>query len=539
MNLRQKLLIPFIFISMFLFMQSVYALDVTINSVRTFSSLDGSADDSDASANGIFTVNGNLLLNNNGSITCNDPASPIGANACPIKINVSGSTEMLAGSSIFAENRVGGGSGGNIEIVAVGNIALRSSNASAVGAIISSSKTAGAGDTGVAGNIKLNATSTNSDIILENGSKVVADANGKAGIITMEAGRFILVDGVVSSTGATTVGKGGPITIDAACDVKLGNTSIVSSVGQDPGADLVHLEAGCQVSVFGLVRSSGPGHTTGIARRCFDADGSGPNAPIRPDKPSSSTGCVEIWAGDNLTIDSTGAHNGEISADVGLSGGSNGRGWIDLYTRGKAVIISDENSGLYDCVKRITDFAVHANNCLGSGGKGGLINVKSTQGEIKATGPVIQADDILAGGNGGNIDIESARDTSLDSSSLFARGDFNQAGGFGAGGKIGTNATISVPGIRSFNGMISWQNGAGDVRPTGTNQFIPAANRGEVVYQDCTLGAVNVAGTSFPNNGPSTTPTELIDSCGGQPALPAYVTLPECSCRPPPPVCPQ
>ena len=542
MSLKQNVLVIVTLCLMFLFAQSTFAIDVTINSSKTFSGLDGSADDNDTSANGIFTVDGNLLLKNGGSITCNDPISPVNEDACPIKINLTGSMEMLAGSSIFAENRIGGGSGGNIEIIARGNITLRGSNDSVLGAIISSSKIAGAGDTGTAGNITMNATSSASDIIIEDGSKVIADARGKAGTITMASNHFIVINGLVSSNGTTTAGKGGPITIDAGCDVRLSDEGVVSSRGTDPGAELVHLEAGCQVAIFGLVQSTGSGHQTGIARRCFDADGSGPNLPNRPDKPASSTTCVEIWAGDNLTIDNSGSRNGEISADVGLSGGASGRGWIDLYSRENVTIISDENSGLYDCDDRVTDFAVHANHCLGNG-KGGLINVKSTENTISATGSVIQADNLPSGGAGGDINIESARNILIDSSNLFARGDFNQAGGYGLGGKIGANTTIGgVPGIRSFNGLISWQNGIGDVRPTGTDSVspvLPSANRGGIVYQDCVGGVVDISGTSFPNNGlPATTPIELTDTCGGQPALPIYVTLPECPCEPSPPVCP-
>ena len=66
---------------------------VTINTVRNFSGvggLDGSLDDADGTANGIFTVSGNLTIACGGSIVCNDPAAPTTAGACPIRINVTG-----------------------------------------------------------------------------------------------------------------------------------------------------------------------------------------------------------------------------------------------------------------------------------------------------------------------------------------------------------------------------------------------------------------------------------------------------------------
>ncbi|MEK7880220.1 MAG: hypothetical protein AAB285_10210, partial [candidate division NC10 bacterium] len=135
-------------------------------------------------------------------------------------------------------------------------------------------------------------------------------------------GNIITIDGLVSSRGGTTIGRGGQITVDAECDLTISDTGVVSSRGQDPGADRVHLEGGCAVRIFGLVESTGPGHgPIPGANLC--------HAPQRPDKPLNSTACVEVWAGDSLAIDSVSLSNGQISADTAQSGGVAGRGWID------------------------------------------------------------------------------------------------------------------------------------------------------------------------------------------------------------------
>src|SRR5262245_5107702 len=91
------------------------AQDVTLTGVNSFSSLDGSAEDHDGSVNGVFTVDGDLVLD--GIIQCNDDLPlPGSASACPIAITVSGGLTLEPGSAISAENRRGAGSGGNITL---------------------------------------------------------------------------------------------------------------------------------------------------------------------------------------------------------------------------------------------------------------------------------------------------------------------------------------------------------------------------------------------------------------------------------------
>ena len=104
--------------------QGLAAGDMTINTARTFASLDGSADDDDGLVNGVFTKNANLTIANGGSITCDENGTT--ASACPIKIHVTGNMEIQAGGSVHAENLGGnGGQGGNITIDVDGNFTMR------------------------------------------------------------------------------------------------------------------------------------------------------------------------------------------------------------------------------------------------------------------------------------------------------------------------------------------------------------------------------------------------------------------------------
>src|SRR2546426_915348 len=81
--------------------------NVTISAPTTFGSLDGSLLDADGSANGVFTVDGDLTITGTGSITCNDPSSPTGNSACPMTIHVTGNMEIQGGGSVLAENNFG------------------------------------------------------------------------------------------------------------------------------------------------------------------------------------------------------------------------------------------------------------------------------------------------------------------------------------------------------------------------------------------------------------------------------------------------
>lgn len=474
-----------------------------------------------------IAIGGDLLLDGSGATGAKISSSnPTGAANGPraagnITINVpSGKIDLNSGSAIAASTTYAGSPGGNINITAAGNIALHGDGAN--GAKITADQVAGScTGSGHGGNVTL--TSTGGNITTEQGSAITVNAKCSAGEIKILAPLGAIdVDGLVESfSGLTGVGAnqppgGGPITIKAACILTISATGKVSSRGLDPGADLVHLE-GCNVEVDGLVESTGSGHAI-------------PNSPPnhldgsnRPDKPSTSTGGVEIWAGGSLTIDSLSAA-GEINADIGITGGPQGRGWIDLFARGDIRIIGDTTGA----------FAVHANGGIQQNtDDGGLVTVKSKSGKVTASGLALQADATSAGSNGGIVTVQAATDVNLNSASLFARGDFVQTGGFGHGGTVN---------VRAFTGGVSWATGVGNVQATGVS--VPAAMDGKINITHC-IGYT--PGATFPTNGGPDPgfPNIVMDCTGAAPFFPCeapgsgcipYVVLPDCqACLPPPP----
>ncbi|MCE9643624.1 right-handed parallel beta-helix repeat-containing protein [Candidatus Parcubacteria bacterium] len=478
---------------------------LTVGSPMLYSTL--AANDGGADISILEVVN--LTIQDGGSINANDPAVPPNAGASPpIVIQASGNVLIEADTNagddpstggtntgIFAENRISGGLGGNITLTVGGSLAMES------GATISSSDTAGGNPnpTG-SGDITID---VNGAIDVRTGAFIAAgyfDSNpGSGGAIDIKTqvgdidiDGFVLSQSHLSGTGAVQAPGGGTIFITAGVKDNLGShltisdTGVVSSKGKDPGADLVHLQ-GCGVTIFGLVESTGAGHAI-------------PNNPpnhldgtFRPDKPANSTGGVEVWAGHSITIDSTGSHNGEINADIGITGGTQGIGWIDLFSRDGAIKIIGDVTG---------PFAVHANGGLQQNtDAGGLVTVKSTKSEIIASGLAIQADSTTGGSNGGVIVVEALGNVNLNTATISAQGDTNPVGGLGDGG------TLSV---RSFAGNISWTSGTGDVRPDGTINL--------TAFGTITLGATFAAGS----------PNQFNDISGGRPTLPDYVILPLC-----------
>ena len=479
--------------------------DVVIAFPTSFSSLDGSGQDSDNTANGVFTVHGDLTITNGGAITCNDdlPLAPNG-DACPIRLNVAGSLTIENGGSVLAENRRSGGDGGNIFLNVGGDLSLQAAGGGLRGGIISASKLSGAGDTGVGGDATIHVAG---DVAVGAGAQILANASGEAGAIEV-TGRTVEIAGVVSSNGSSTIGRGGPISIASSCDLTVEDSGVISSRGQGPGADLVHLQ-GCIVTIYGLVESTGPGHQNAAGKNLC-------NDPPRPGHPPNSTACVEVWAGAVLTIDSMPPHNGEVNTDTALSGGTSGRGWSEFFAN-EDISVSGDISG---------HFAVHANQPTLTNGHGGQIILRSTWGAIHASGFALQADAAPPGGHGGYVELKSGREIALYEASITARGDFNQAGGFGTGGRI----------VMSAGGPLSWPSGLGDFRPTGTDVGIQ--ERGSIFLSACFMLSAN---PSFPSLGTPTSPVAssiFETSLCLQPQYPPdYTHLPPQSCcgRPTPP----
>src|SRR5262249_22737590 len=157
----------------------------------------------------------------------------------------------------------------------------------------------------------------------ENGSELRSSAQCQAGQIIIDAGAEAFIDGIVSSTssqsgtGAKQGPGGGPITITAACHTTISDNATVSSRGQDPGADLVHIAGGCQVDIFGFIEStSGHAEPNNPANHC----GASANRPHPGLSEGEPTGCIELWSGGSLFIDRK-SHQGELSTDPTQKGG--------------------------------------------------------------------------------------------------------------------------------------------------------------------------------------------------------------------------
>ena len=448
------------------------------------------------------------------------------AAASPFTLNVTGNFTMATGSVVDGSSNVNPGKGADITVNATGNITLTGGNP---GAIIRSNHAIASSCTGTSrgGNISLNADSDNDfdgSVDQGTGSKIDSIAACGLGQLTV-TGRNINLDGEVRAEGTKSTGRGGPITVNAKCNLNISDTGELISLGHDAGADLVHAQGGCDVKVFGLVASTGPGHNRPPKNRC---DSNNPGAPLRPGKPVNSTACVEIWSGGPLLIDSV-VHNGEVNADVGQSGGPEGLGWVELLAVGDVTIVGDASAGGTTCTPITFTgggllptyspcFAVHANQGTGglTSGFGGLIRVTSTTGSVIASGRAIQANDTANGGSGGRpalttfctsgapcggITIEGDVDVDLTGAKVEAKGAAN-----GHGGQIDAQA---------FNGAIL-ASAATSLNVTGGTP-----PDGVVHLTACTTiafppGVVIPAAALTPAGGTT-------GVCGTHPILPAYV----------------
>jgi hypothetical protein len=435
-----------------------------------------------------------------------------------LTLAIAGDLVVHPGGRITGSVTGAGARGATIEVAAAGKILLGGDGSS--GAQIAADQKAGSCTTGRGGDITLRSSwaLAGEAVVVQAGASVTANAECSGGAIRILApdGK-ITVAGLVESrgnapgSGARIKPGGGPITIEAGCDLSIADTGRVSSRGRDPGADLVRLAGGCDVLVAGLVESTGPGHAVPNSppNHCAGAE--------RPDKPASATACVEIWAGDSLTIDGAGDARGEVSADTAMAGGSK-IAWIDLFAQGP-ITIAGPGAGPYAPSDR--PYAVHANEFV-SNSRGGVVTVKSVQGKVALAGRAVQADGGLGssgipvmGGKGGEVTIEAGgaeanlADVDLGAASVRARGAAKGAGK--AGGTIA---------VRSFNGKILGASpGELDAGGGGTP--------GAVTLQAC--AGAEYAGASTPD---AVVPA---GACGGAPELPAGASLPACRCVAVPP----
>ncbi|MEA2166132.1 MAG: hypothetical protein QOK37_4259 [Thermoanaerobaculia bacterium] len=497
-----RILLPLIVVSSFAFALPALAANVTVNGTTNFSSLDGSVDDQDHVVNGVFTVNGDLTVN--GTINCNDD-SPGNTSACSMRFAVSGNVVLNAGSGLYAENRHGSGSGGNITIDAGGSFVVHGPASTFAGAVISSAALQASTGNGGAIAITSGGPATfDAGTVVNSGSK-----GNNAGSINITSGGSIALSGLVAAGPTSTLlatrqsgvildggvshQHGGSIRIQSTSvfepSIQINSTATIASQGESDVAGPVSVE-GCGVIIRGLVASNinGDGATRVVVR-----SGKG----------------ITIDAQD-LGVIASGARQGHIRADA--TNGSAATKSVDLFAA-DAIQINGPDPAL-GTVYTVT-------STPGTGDKsvaGGTIRAISLRGSAGGSGRVFMAGRNNDSNAGGSISVSSKDTVNLDHAWLEAVGDFSKLTKSAKGGSIA---------VRSYSGNVNWNLGMGDVRPVGSAASGVAA-QGTISLTAC--GTVAASGTTFPSNGPiaGVFPTITNGSCStpapslpaGEPALP-------------------
>ncbi|HEX7153789.1 MAG TPA: Ig-like domain-containing protein [Thermoanaerobaculia bacterium] len=457
------------------------AANVTVSGNVQFSSLDGSAQDADGVVNGTFTVNGDLTVQ--GSINCNDDSGPANNSACPMTFAVSGNVVMLPGSSLSAENRRSGGSGGDITINAGGSVSLQGPAALLGGARISTSRIAsGSPNSSRAGKVAINAGGTAT--FAAGSSVLAADPNGQPTSIDVTSGGTLTADGVIGGGPGSVVDVTLKSTSTTEPSLTVGATALIGSLGTEAGH--VVLE-GCGILIEG---------TVGVAA-------------------TNATGAsVTIRSGTWLRIDGRdlaglGSRRGAVRADA--TTGSASTFTVNLFAREDVEILGPAAGVVY---------AVSSNGA-GTNDGSGTINVVSLAGGATVSGMAISASNIGNNAQGGTINISAEDDLTLGTAKFRATGDLGGGNGQRKGGTIN---------LRSYSGAVHWTNGSGDVRPVGSGSNVSAANQGKINLTYCTT--YSVAGTTFPSNGPvaGAFPVTQQACSPAAPSLPAgHAPLPVCN----------
>jgi methionine-rich copper-binding protein CopC len=488
------------------------ATTLTVTGTVQFSSLDGSADDSDP-APGVFAYNGNLVVD--GTITCNDdPPRASAESACPISIRTTGDLTLDAGSAIYAENRLGTGNGGNITLDVGGNLTLHGPDGSLPGAVVSSSRTSSPGPQNPvqhAGNLQITVAGSTT---LEAGSILAASAqSAPAGSIQIAGQGPVTIGGLVASgpsrtllssrfsgavlSGGVNTEFGGPITITSASATGPGIAVTAAGVvvSQGEGAGKVQLEA-CGLAVRGLVVSLG--RSNGAAQ-----------VVLRSGKD------ILVDGEDLLSSTPAGSRLGRVRADS-AQGGTSYR--AALYAHGDIQVLGPAPGPS-------TLPAVSADpSSLWLNVKGGTITAISLAGAITAAGNAFEAGIPSSRNQGGTIDLRAQGEVQLAGATLKAVGDYITMSSAMHGGTIN---------VRSYAQEVSWINGIGDVRPVGAG--VPAAARGTITVTYCTGDALT--GTQFPTVGTPVQPfpVETQTCADAAPTLPAgEPALPSCANGTPP-----
>lgn len=363
--------------------------------------------------------------------------------------------------------------GATIAIVASGNITLETLGTN--GGQIASNGPTGCPDLGSsrAGNVSL--TSDTGNIALKSFSQVTAKGGCLGGEIVLQAlAGNVTAAGKVLSQGGTTssitrVVRGGPVTVAAAGDLTVAPGALIISeasvtgnalVGPqfNYGADLVHLQSAGNMTIMGVVQSSG-GFSYGVdvlgrVNRC--------TMPQPDGKRDQPTACVEVWVGGALTMNAgdpalgnANTVTGRLLAKSGSSSFENSYccTWIDMFVKGDITLTGQPSA--------VSSNAHMINAEQGSDNAfGGVVTIRSLQGKINASGRTVLVDGSSVGGHGGLITMEAAgpriypaevphaadlaSNVNLGDSLMYARG--SSVGGTGGAGDIL---------IRSYNGQIT------------------------------------------------------------------------------------
>ena len=469
-----------------------------------FVDLDGSPEDHDGLADGVFSVDdGNLTIE--GTITCDDAAPlAVAASACAIQLNVSG--DVLLGSRAFliARNLRGAGNGGNVSISAGGDIVLAGRLGTKPGArILTSRLSTTLPGTDKAGDILLAA---GGDLRLLFGSIVSANAARTAGgNIDILAGGQVVLEGLVASGpssavlaskytarvlgGATPTQSAGPITVIASGLVEpgitVGSRAVVVSQGEAlGGSGAIRLEA-CGIVIRGLVAAVSKIDDSQVTIR------SGQDILVEGQDLGTPTAPLKRF--------------GRVRADFFLNG----------PTPSRALLLAQSGIQVLGATRVTPLYSVTSNAFTGAMTAGSVLGI-SLNGDLTAAGAAFQAGLNKPKGKGGLIDLGASGDITLDTARLVSWGGFPSASVLGVGGTIQ---------VRSYQGGVSWLNGTGDVRPSGP--LVAPANQGTIEITYATV--VDLTGSRFfAVNSPDLVPTLIQDGSVNQPPLPVGETAPQC-----------
>lgn len=427
-----------------------------------------------------------------------------------LTLTIHGGLVIENGGAIVGDAAAATGIAAKLAVSASGDIVLRTGLTGAAITANGPATVCGAG--GSAGSVTL--LSTRGNVTLEPASEVTANSRCPAGDISVRAEiGHVTVGGFVESITGGAGTRGGPVTVVAGGSLTIQRTGQVRSAGVDAGANLVHLESGGDTVITGLTESTGGARFIG-ANLCATAE--------RP----QATGCVEVWSGGKVTVDSvTGL--GFVRARSGAVAGAGTVGvccpWIDIFANGDITVIGQSPaSGLL--------FSVDADQ-VATNGFAGHITVKSLRGKVTASGRAFTGKAISANGGvggkiviqaGGPVDYPPGVDHPADPGSNI---DLNDAIVLAVGDADPTLAnTGGLIAIRSFNGEVT---GGGRVDPvTGTrvatgdifDGFLQAGGSGTVRLDTQFCGGLKYVGVIEP-----ATALPLPVECGGRPTVPEAV----------------